>query len=284
MGELINEIEIETVLQVVQRAAALVDKMQRDGLHAISNKSNDIDLVTEADVACEQLLRNELTTLLPDAGFWGEESDQVPTEAFYWLVDPIDGTTNYANNVPYYCVSVALCREKEPILGVIAEGVTGRLFFAQKDRGAFLRNVNGQTRALQVNEETTLRSSILATGFPYHKADHPDNNLAEYNHFLQDCLALRSMGAAALDLAYVAAGAVTVFWEGWLSPWDVAAGAILVREAGGRITDYDGNDWVIRPESTRGTIATNGQPEVYSAMIDGIKTARTVLTEKKIAV
>lgn len=214
----------------------------------------------------------------------GRESNEAPSEEIYWLVDPIDGTTNYANGIPYYCVSVALCQGVDPILGIVVEGATGRVFHGRRGNGAFMRDLNGRERAMHVNQNKTLRTSILATGFPYHKAELPDNNLAEYNHFLPNCLALHGMGAAALDLAYVAAGSNTAFWEGWLNPWDIAAGALLVREAGGCVVDYNGDEWRVEASAKRGLLAMNGEPEFHNAMLGGIEAARATLTERALEV
>ena len=280
----ILQVDIEAIIEAAQAAADLVLQMQRDGLRQLQNKSSAIDIVTEADLASEKLLRTRLAALLPQASFWGEESNQPPQEPLFWLVDPIDGTTNFANNIPFFCISVALNTgtpgiDAEPQMGVIVELPSQRVFYGVKDSGAFVREVNGAESALRVNANQQLRRSVVASGFPYHRGEAEDNNSAEFAHFMPQCQSIRTLGSAALGIAYVAAGALTAFWEGWLGPWDAAAGALLVREAGGQVVDYLGQPWVMQ---ARGLIAHNGQAAIEQALVGGIQSARAGLTTRKL--
>lgn len=258
--------------------------MQRSGLQQLRNKSSAIDIVTEADVASEKLLRERLSALLPAASFWGEESNEPPKEQLFWLVDPIDGTTNFANNIPFFCISVALNQgtpglDAEPLLGVIVELPSRRIFYAEKGKGAHIRAADGTESRLRVNGNHELRRSVVASGFPYHRGEAEDNNSAEFAHFMPLCQSIRTLGSAALEMAYIASGALTAFWEGWLGPWDAAAGTLLVREAGGQVVDYLGAPWVMQ---TRGLIAHNGQLTIEQALVSGIQAARAALTERKL--
>ncbi|MBK8047676.1 MAG: inositol monophosphatase [Anaerolineales bacterium] len=201
----------------------------------------------------------------------GEETNQIPDTDYFWLVDPIDGTNNYAMGIDYCAVTVALQRGVTTLLGVTQQIHTGRVYHARLGAGAFRREPGGEEVRLQVNTADRLGTSLLATGFPYHRAEHSDNNAAEFAHFMPRVVGLRVLGAAALDMAYVASGALAAFWEGWLGPWDAAAGALLVREAGGRVTTYTGEEWTIR----RGDlVASNGQAALHQAMLEGIGEAR----------
>lgn len=279
-----TEFSIEPIMDVARRAGDLVLQMQRDGLHQIRNKSSAIDLVTEADVASEQLIQRELAALYPDVAFWGEESGGAPDADRFWLVDPIDGTTNYANGIPFFAISIALCRPLpdhgiEPLLGLVLELPAGRAFWAQQGRGAFVRTVDEREQPLRVNAESDLCHALLSTGFPYHRTESTDNNTTEFAYFLSRCQGVRSMGSAALDLAYVARGVFAGYWEGWLGPWDAAAGVLLVREAGGCITDYGADPWRLQ---NRGMIASNGQPAIHQALVDGIRHARRDLSERRL--
>jgi myo-inositol-1(or 4)-monophosphatase len=273
-----SKINVESVIDIATHAADLVTGMQQAGLRNISTKKNEIDLVTEADVACEHFLRAELRSLEPGIGFWGEESNQQPSGDSFWVVDPIDGTVNYAHGLTYSAVNVALCRDGETQLGVTVQMPYRRIYWAVKGEGAFLREPAGGVLQLRVNTAATLRSSLLATGFPYHNGEAEDNNNAEFGYFSPRCLALRIFGAAALDIAQVAGGMLAAFWEGWLSPWDAAVGALLVREAGGRVTDYNGQPWQFFGP---GLVASNGL--IHDAVIEGIRTARSGLTERRLA-
>jgi myo-inositol-1(or 4)-monophosphatase len=270
----------ETIIAIVQKAGQLVTEMRQTGLQQVQSKSAVIDLVTEADLASEALLRKELQRLYPAVGFWGEESNQPPTEEFFWLVDPIDGTTNFANGLPHYAINVALCQDKNAILAVTLHLPYGNVYWAVASTGAFLRTADGRQQRLEVNDAQQLNRALVTTGFPYHRAESLDNNSAEFAYFLPRCQALRCSGAAALDLAFVANGALAAFWEGWLGPWDAAAGVLLVREAGGQVTDYQGNPWQL-PGKT-GLIASNGQPTLHTALFSGIQSARAQLTETRL--
>lgn len=270
----------EAIIAVVRQAGRLVTEMRQTGLHQVQSKSAVIDLVTEADLASEALLRKELHKLYPDVGFWGEESNQPPTEEFFWLVDPIDGTTNFANGLPHYAVNVALCQGQNAIQAVTLHLPVGNVYWAVAGKGAFLRTPNGQQQRLQVNGAQQLNRALLTTGFPYHRAESVDNNSAEFAYFLPRCQGVRCLGSAALDLAFVASGALAAYWEGWLGPWDATAGVLLVREAGGQVTDYQGNPWQLPGKA--GLIASNGQPTLHDALFTGIQSARAQLTENRL--
>ncbi|MBX3014229.1 MAG: inositol monophosphatase [Caldilineaceae bacterium] len=277
----VHPFDIEAIIAIVQKAGHLVSEMRRGGLQQVQSKSVVIDLVTEADLASEAFLRNALQQRYPQVGFWGEESNQQPTEEFFWLVDPIDGTTNFANGIPHYAVNVALCQGSAAILGVTLQLPAGNVYWAVQGQGAFWRTADGQQQRLQVNRSTQLNHALVATGFPYHRAESTDNNGTEFAYFLPRCQSVRCLGAAALDLAFVAHGLLAACWEGWLGPWDAAAGVLLVQEAGGSVTDYRGQPWQLPGQ--QGLIASNGQPTLHEALFTGIQTARTQLTETRIA-
>ncbi len=198
-----------------------------------------IDLVTEADKMSEELILAEISRRYPDHGILSEESVQKNEQApLRWIIDPLDGTTNYAHGFPFFCVSIALEKEGFVELGVIYDPTRNDLFFAERGGGAYL---NG--RQLQVSSVNDLSHSLLATGFPYDIRVSQENNLNYFNLMAKKAQAIRRAGAAALDLAYLAAGRFDGFWELKLKPWDTAAGCLLVAEAGGIISDMDGEAW-----------------------------------------
>jgi myo-inositol-1(or 4)-monophosphatase len=218
---------------------------------AVKSKSSEIDLVTEADVASEKFIVEAIRERYPEHGILSEEGmGEEQAGEFLWLVDPLDGTTNYAHGYPVFCVSIALQREGEIVLGVTYDPVQDELFHAEKGQGAYC---NG--RRLSVSGTDSLRRSLLATGFFYTRAFIEDNNLAEFGRIMPRVQGVRRGGSAALDMAYVAAGRLDGYWEFHLSPWDWAAGDLLVREAGGRISDVSGQPWRLRSNSM---VATNG--------------------------
>ena len=260
------------LFELACQAGDLALTMQRDGLRAIRSKSTQIDLVTEADLACEALIRDGLAALTPCFGFWGEESDERPDEEYYWLVDPIDGTINFAAGVPWFGINIALNRGEETFFGLSLILPQFDLFWAQAGQGAYLRRRNGEETRLQVNRVSSLSGALLTTGFPYHRAESEDNNAAEFAAIMPICQGVRRMGASSADLAYVAAGAFSAYWEGWIQPWDVAAGVLLVREAGGLVTDYDGAPYRL---GDRRIVAGNGQAGVHEPLLRAIQEARS---------
>lgn len=269
----------EAVVAIAARAADLALEMQRNGLLNAKRKGVDTDIVTEADVASERLIRSALHDLDTGIGFWGEESNRRPAEDAYWLVDPIDGTVNFAHGLPYSAVNIALQVGGATVLGVTVQMPYRRIYWAERGQGAFLQEPGAAPRRLHVSEVPTLRAAFLATGFPYHNGEAEDDNSAEFVHFSPRCLGLRVLGAGAVDIAQVAAGILAGFWEGWLSPWDAAAGALLVREAGGRVTDYAGAEWGV---DSKGLVASNGY--IHDLMLEGIRTARTAVSERLLPV
>lgn len=266
--------DLEFLISVAQQAGDQVLAMQDSGLRNIGSKSSEIDLVTEADLASEKLIRAALHARQPDFDFWGEESNEPPNTEFFWVADPIDGTNNFANGLAYFAVNLALCQGDVPLIGVTLELPARRVYYAQAGQGAFVRAPDGREKRLHVNDETTLSRAFLTTGFPYHRGEQIDNNLLEFGYFLARTQGVRCMGSAALDLANVAAGALAGYWEGWLKPWDAAPGVLLVQEAGGLVTDYRGAPWQLRKHTL---IASNGNPDLHAALVEGIHTARTEL-------
>lgn len=215
--------------------AILVDRLGR--ALQVSNKG-DIDLVTEADVASEQLIIERIRSYYPRHSILAEESGATVTVAgeseWRWIVDPLDGTTNYAHGYPCFCVSIALERQGKLELGVIYDPTRDEIFAGERGQGATL---NG--RKIQVSEIEELNAAMLCTGFPYNVRERP-NFARDFTNFTMNAQAVRRDGSAALDLAYVACGRFDGFWEDGLNPWDVAAGVLLIEEAGGTVTDYEG--------------------------------------------
>jgi len=273
---------VEAIISAATQAADLVLRMQSEGLQNIRTKSSIIDLVTEADVASEHFLREALTAIEPGLAFWGEESNAKsgqPVADSYWLVDPIDGTVNFAHGLAYWAVNIALVRDGQVSIAVTVQNPWRRIFWAEQGKGAWLREPNLAERRMRVSPTDSLERAFLATGFPYHVNELADNNSLEFAWFSPRCMGLRVLGAGALDIAQVAAGMVAGFWEGWLEPWDAAAGTLLVTEAGGTVTDYAGNPWVY---GGPGFVASNGI--LHDALLQGIKTAREGYTDRILAV
>lgn len=208
------------------------------------------DFVSYVDKEAERIIVDGLMGLVENAGFLTEEGTSFDdSQKLTWVIDPLDGTTNFIHGVPCFAVSIALLDAKEPILGVIYEINQNEMFSAEKGKGAFL---NG-TR-INVSEADTVASSLIGTGFPYYDYHKLDEYLALFKHLMQFSRGLRRPGSAATDLAYTACGRFDSFYEYSLSPWDVAAGVLLVREAGGMVTDFAGCTDAI---FTKEIVATN---------------------------
>lgn len=203
-------------------------------LSQIKEKRFPGDLVTEADQASEKVIIDWISHYFPDHQILAEESGllQHPSE-FIWAIDPLDGTTNYAHQYPMAAISIGLIHQQEPILGVIYNPFTDEIYQAAKGLGATLNQ-----SPIHVSPISDLRKSLLATGFAYDRRETTDNNYAEFCHFTHLTQGVRRAGAASLDLAYVACGRLDGYWERGLKPWDIAAGAILVQEAGGQVSNY----------------------------------------------
>jgi myo-inositol-1(or 4)-monophosphatase len=211
----------------------------------------DVDLVTAADRASEKLIVERLKARWPEHGIVGEEGTRSDTgAAFRWFVDPLDGTTNFAHGYPVFCVSIALARQDDQLeVGVLYDPTRDELFAAERGQGATL---NG--KPLQVSKTNRLGESILGTGFPSQKR-HKNPNIHFYQQITLHSHGVRRAGSAALDLANVAAGRYDGFWEFNLNPWDTAAGVLIVQEAGGRVTRFDGTPFQLDSQEV---LATNG--------------------------
>lgn len=224
----------------IARAAGAVLLRRFEGALAIETKSSARDLVTDADRAAEALIVEAIRGRFPGDGILAEESGAAAEGAATWVIDPLDGTTNFAHGVPHFCVSIGLWGPEGPRLGVIHDPVRGETFFAARGGGAWLEGPRGPNRRLCVSALAELAPALVATGFSYRRASTGVDNLAEFAAVLPRVLCIRRAGSAALDLAYVAAGRLDGYWEHHLSPWDTAAGALLVEEAGGAVERIGG--------------------------------------------
>jgi len=241
--------ELETAIAAA-RAAGTYIRGQWDSDIEMEYKG-EVDLVSLVDRHAEALILERISATYPQDRIIAEETGSVGeiTERV-WYVDPLDGTTNFAHGLPHFCVSIGLVVEGSPSVGVIYEPIRDWLFIARRGYGATL---NG--RRLRISKTTDLGRSLLATGFPYDRWTNPQNNSREAMYLLRRCQGLRRAGAAALDLAYVAAGWLDGYWEDRLHPWDFSAGVLLVQEAGGTVSHYEG---VPLQMARRDLVATNG--------------------------
>jgi myo-inositol-1(or 4)-monophosphatase len=214
----------------------------------------DINLVTEADIAAENLIIERIRSYYPQHGILAEESGEAimvggKRSDWKWIIDPLDGTTNYAHSYPCFCVSIALEYKGELEIGVVYDPMRDEMFAAERGHGATLND-----RKIRVSSVEELSAAMLCTGFPYNVRERPDF-ARDFTNFTMAAQAVRRDGSAALDLAYVACGRFDGFWEDGLSPWDIAAGALLIREARGRVTNFKDEPLDIYTEKV---LATNG--------------------------
>ncbi len=233
--------------------------MARFGTDVRVEKKGAIDLVTDVDVEVERMFRALIGQRFPDHDILAEELGQTTSGARYrWVFDPLDGTTNYAHGLPIFCSTVALEFDGEAIVGAVFDPNRKELFTAERGVGAW---VNGAP--MRVSPAATLEDSVLVTGFPYDVRDRIDDILGLFTGFLREARAIRRLGSAAIDLCWVAAGRMDAFWEQGLQPWDTTAGALIVQEAGGRVTALDGGPFV---PAARQCLASNGL--IHDAMLD----------------
>ena len=220
------------------QAGAEVLKKYWGKLQSVERKSSHSDLVTIADKESEEAIIGVIKTHYPDHGILAEESGlaDIPSSDFQWVIDPLDGTTNYTHCYPMNAVSIGLVHKGVVIVGVVQNPILNELFWGVRGGGSFL---NGER--LEVSATDELTSALLATGFAYDRQKTPETNYTEFTFFTHLTQGVRRAGSAALDLAYVAAGRLDGYWERGLQAWDMAAGSLLVEEAGGRVTAYDGS-------------------------------------------
>lgn len=268
---------LSLALEVAREAGDFAHRAQVSELQ-ITTKTNEMDIVTQIDSRNEQKIRDTVLARYPDHVFLGEElgasDEQSPdtrNQASWamrtpdtrsrvrWIIDPIDGTVNFAHGLPIWCVSVGVEVNGLIECGAIYNPNLNELFSVQRGHGAYL---NGQR--ISVSKKGNPQQGLFVTGFPYNVNENPGSVIEQFVSFLSRGLLIRRLGSAALDLAYVACGRFEAFWEMGLSPWDTSAGQLMVREAGGRVTHYDGSDYDIYKKSI---IATNG---LHHEMIEKI--------------
>ncbi len=240
---------------------------------AISHiKEGIYNIVTEYDVKSEDFLIRFLSSALPGSQFLSEESGQVgaSTSPFLWIIDPLDGTVNFAHHIPFFCISIALQEKGVTVLGVIYHPLTEELFVAEKGQGAFLSQKGKGWMPIRVSSSKGPGEGVFAIGFPYDILSSPAASIDPLIRLLERGIPLRRLGAGALDLAYVASGRFDLFYETSLSPWDVAAGKLLVEEAQGQVTHLDGTPFDIL--SRQPLIATN--PRLYPQAVSIIQGTR----------
>lgn len=240
---------IETAKEAALTAGQIL-KENVNGKRDIFYKG-EINMVTEIDRLSEKIIVGALLSAFPGHGILAEEGSRIESNSgFLWVIDPLDGTTNYAHGYPSFSVSIGLEHDGQTVLGAVYDPMRDELFTAVKGEGAFL---NGQPIAVSRNE--VLIRSLLATGFPYDRTVSSENNLNYFNALIMASQEVRRSGSASLDLCSVAAGRLDGYWELKLHPWDVAAGGLIVREAGGKVSDFSGTRYSIDDKEI---IASNG--------------------------
>jgi myo-inositol-1(or 4)-monophosphatase len=246
---------MSAVLKAAMEAAKAAGKIQRrfygKALKVEFKKANSLNLVTQVDKACEKKIQSVLFKRFPAFNFWGEESGRAAGDSeFTWVVDPLDGTTNFAHAYPFFCASIALVKGKEPVVGVIYDAIDNECFTSEKGKCAFL---NG--RRIKVSTISSLSKSFLSTGFAY-GVKETLYNFENFKRFVLNSQGVRRDGSAALNLAYLAAGRFDGFWERGIQAWDMAAGVLLIREAGGKVTDISGKTYDLMAQNA---LASNGK-------------------------
>jgi myo-inositol-1(or 4)-monophosphatase len=251
---------VNVAVKAARAAGSIINRAALDIESVRISQKNANDFVTEVDQAAEQAIIETLLSAYPGHGIWAEESGRehgAKDSEFVWIIDPLDGTTNFIHGLPVYCVSIALAVKGKVEQAVVYDPTRNDLFTATKGRGAFLND-----RRIRVSKRTQLKDALISTGFPYRPGDNFNNYLNMMGDVMKRTSGLRRPGAAALDLAYVAAGYTEAFFETGLQPWDVAAGSLLVTEAGGLVGNFTGEaDFLDQQECLAGT------PRIYGQLI-----------------
>lgn len=249
---------------IIEAAKAGAKEMMRffEGEFTISNKEGVNNLVTQADFASDKAIREIIKTKCPDHGIVSEEDKEVLSDTDYkWIIDPIDGTVNFANGIPICCVSIGLEYKGNMVLGVVFNPILKEFFFAEKGKGATLND-----KPIHVSDKDEVIKSCLVTGFPYVYLDDENGPLQVFERLIRKGIPVRRLGSAAIDLCWVAAGRFDGFYEHQLHPWDSAAGFLIVEEAGGKVTNLKGEKY---SPYKFGIIATNGR--IHDELVEGVQ-------------
>ena len=262
---------LNIAIKAARAAGAIINRASMDlDILKVNTKAPN-DFVTEVDQMAESVIIDILQDAYPDHGILAEESGRTGARdsEFVWIIDPLDGTTNFIHGFPVYCVSIALAHRGVVQQAVVYDPTRDDLFYATRGRGAFLNN-----RRLRVSKRTRLSDALIGTGFPFRKGDNPKRYLKMFEEVMAEVAGLRRPGAAALDLCYVAAGYYDAFFETGLQPWDVAAGSLIVTEAGGLIGNFTGeSDYMYQRE------VLAGSPKIYGQMVQILTPYTRVIKE-----
>jgi myo-inositol-1(or 4)-monophosphatase len=238
---------VSDVLQIVEVIARQAGAVLLEGYGNVRHiqQKGVIDLVTEFDMRSEDVIISSIQQKFPDHAILAEESGHNETISEYqWVIDPLDGTTNFAHGIPVFSVSIALLRNNSPVVGVVYDPIRNEMFSAELGQGATLNR-----HSIHVSSATDLGQAVISTGFPYDVRTNPQNNFVQFAQFQLRAQAVRHLASAALDCAWTATGRLDGYWEFGVKPWDVGAGALIVREAGGRVTSIDRNEDFLSADS-----------------------------------
>ena len=259
---------LNIAVKAARKAGTLINRASLDIDRVRISQKDENDFVTEVDEACERVIIETLAQSFPSHGFLGEESgltsgatgevNQDNPPEFIWVIDPLDGTTNFIHGMPVYAVSIALMHKGQITQAVVFDPSRNDLFIASKGKGAFLND-----RRLRVSRQDRIEGALIGTGFPFKRLEHMDPYLAMFKEISSKAAGLRRPGAAAIDLAYVAAGRYDAFFELGLMPWDAAAGSLLITEAGGFVGNFQGDSDYLFAENI-----VAGSPKVFAQMVN----------------
>lgn len=249
---------ITDLINIAKEAGSIIKEGFNKKLN-IEFKSNESDLVTNIDKASEKLITDFVKKKYPSHGILAEEGGEIKNSSEYiWVIDPLDGTVNFAHGLPVFSVSIGLQKNNKTIAGVVYDVMQDILYSSEEGSGAY-----ANSHKLNVSSNSNLSHSILVTGFPYNIAENPFNAIEKFDAFIKASRGMRRLGSAAIDFCYVAKGVFDGFWEVYLNPWDICAGKLIVEEAGGIVTDFEGKKIDIY---SRQILASNGK--IHDEMVE----------------
>jgi len=254
---------LNIAVKAARRAGSIIERSAVSGVALDVRAKQRNDFVTQVDRAAEQAVIDVVRKAYPDHAILAEESGELPgaSAEYCWVIDPLDGTTNFIHGFPQYCVSIAIQQGGKPVHAVIYDPSKNELFTASRGRGAFLND-----RRIRVTRCRRLEDALVGTGFPFRELNRLEPYMGQLGRIMGSCAGVRRAGAAALDLAYVAAGRLDAFWEMGLSPWDMAAGALMIMEAGGLVGDFSGDSGYL----DSGDIAAS-TPKVFPQLLQALQ-------------